>query len=162
MYYNRGFSWKFWKKWREKTVFLSEWTFFLQNMGMRTVFIREWIFLIKYGHERSSFSVKIRKKIGTLLTFLAYNISAVLTELTFFWPNMGMTGRDFSWKIKKWHGSVFLRKWTFFWQNMGMKAACFLEIWRSFDKIWAWEQRFFRSKSEKKRFLYTFLAHNIL
>ena len=74
-----------------------------------------------------------------------------MTELTFFWPNMGMTWRGVSWKILKiWHKSnVFLRGWTCCWEKYGHKSIVFLENGRFFDKIWAWEQIFFRGKSEK-------------
>ena len=84
-------------------------------MGMRTVFLENRRFLLKYGHERSSFFVKIWKKIGVLLTFLAYNSSVVLTELTFFdqiWAwQKGIFHDKF---VKKMTVSVFLREWTFF------------------------------------------------
>ena len=63
-------------------------------------------------------------------TVILKEYSIVLTELTFFLPNMGMTEGGFSWKIwKKLHESiVFLREWRFFWQNLAMKAVVFLEI----------------------------------
>ena len=60
-------------------------------------------------------------------TVILKEYSIVLTELTFFLPNMGMTEGGFSWKIwKKLHESiVFLREWRFFWQNLAMKAVVF-------------------------------------
>ena len=49
--------------------------FFGQNTGMRAGCSREnRRFLTKYGHESSNFFMKIRKKRGILLTFLAHNI----------------------------------------------------------------------------------------
>ena len=60
----------------------------------RVCFWRRDVFLTKYGQESSDFFVKNGRKKG-------YSIDVVLTELTFFLPNMGMTERGFSLKINK-------------------------------------------------------------
>ena len=132
------FNETFEKMTREHCVF-ERWTLFWQNMGVRTVRLLEnGRFLIEYGHESSILSWKFGKKRGILFTFWPI----VLTELTFFWLNMGMTGRGFSmknlkkmtweqrvfermngWLIKHGHeSSVFFRDLMFFWQNMGTRA----------------------------------------
>ena len=41
------------------------------------------------------------------------------------------------------------------------KSNVFFRELTFFDKIWAWDKRFFREKSEKKGILLTFMAHNI-
>ena len=57
--------------------------------------------LTKYGHESSDSFMKNRKKKGILLTSLAHNpYNVVLTELTFFAPNMGMAAGGFHKKMK--------------------------------------------------------------
>ena len=123
---------------------------FWQNMGIRTV-----IFPWKIGKE------------GHPIDFLDTKYSVVLTELTFL-TKYGLDNRGFSMKILRKNEmraqffermDVFLREGTFFNQNMGLRAVCFFENRRIFDKIWAWEQRFFLSKSEKKEVSYDFLAY---
>ena len=53
-----------------------------------------------------------------------------MTELTFFWSDLGMTAYGLLWNIwKNRHGSaVFLGEEMFFWQNMGMRAMFFREL----------------------------------
>jgi len=72
---------------------------------------------------------------------------------------MGLTALGFSYKTwKKWHEhSVFERTD----ENMNLRAVCCLENRRTYDKIWVWEQRFFREDSEKKAILWTFMAHQV-
>ena len=53
------------------------------------------VFLTKYGHESNDFFVKYRKK-GHPIDFFVPYYSVVMTELTFFLPNMGMTEGGFS------------------------------------------------------------------
>ena len=44
---------------------------------------------------------------------------------------------------------------------MNLRAVCSFENRRTCDKIWVWEQRFFREESEKKGILWTFMAHQV-
>ena len=78
-------------------------------------------------------------------------------RIDIFWPNMGMTAGGFSWKNWKitWEQCV-LREWTYFWQNMGIKA--FFRELTFFEKISAWEQRFFLWNIRKKRAFYSFFG----
>ena len=67
-----GFSWKFWKKWHESTVFLRELTIVWQNVGMRTLyFLEDWCFCHNMVMRAVGFSWHIGKK-GILLTFLEH------------------------------------------------------------------------------------------
>ena len=55
------------------------------------------VFLTKYGHEsRDFFREKSGEKKGHPFDFFGLYCSAVLTEVTFFLPNMGMTAEGFS------------------------------------------------------------------
>ena len=111
---------------RERCVF-RERTFCRQKMGITAVIF----------YEKS-------EKTDILLTYLAHNIFCYFDRIDFIWTKYGHGSRGFFMKkLKKRHKStVFLREWTF-WENMGMRALWFLEKWRFFYKIWAWEQSMF-------------------
>ena len=124
------------------------------------VFLTKCKLLNKIWVKSIYFSVQNRKKWLCYWFFCC----VILTELTFFGPNMGMTAGVFSFKIWKkitWeqcvfekmdnfptkygHESrVFFREWAFFWQKVGMRAVIF----------W-W-------KISKKGILFTFVSHNIV
>ena len=58
--------------------------------------------MTKYGHASIYFFMENQGKKGILLTFLAHDPNnVVLTELTFFGPNMGMAAGVFHKKLKK-------------------------------------------------------------
>ena len=116
----------FWESWR-----------FFYNMGMRTVcFSENWRFCHNTGIRAVGFSLQIGKKKENNLRF---------------WPHMVMTTGCLSWKIwkKKTWEHCFWKNVRFFWQNVGKRGA-FFRKWTFFDKMWAWEQYFFREKSEKR------------
>ena len=118
---NKGHPFDFFRPWN--SVVLTECTFFDQigawqqggvfrhNLGTRTV-TSPW----KIWKERHP------------IDFLGPKYIVVLTELTFFWSNMGLAAEGFSLKIWEkipWEHSFFFREWTFFWQNMTLRAVFF-------------------------------------
>ena len=123
---------------REHSSF-REYTFLWQNVGIRAVF----------------FSWKIGKK-DIISTFLAHNI-------VWFWENIRFLNQILACQqglfnlIKKKHEYRVFERIDIFWHNMGMRAMCFLENWRFFDKIWAWEQWFFQ-RNRKKRHTVDFVG----
>ena len=58
------------------------------------------VFLTKYVHESRDFFVKNWKK-GHPIDFFGPSYSVVLTELTFFLPNMGLTAGSFRENFEK-------------------------------------------------------------
>ena len=126
------------------------------------------VFLTKYGHESSvifrertffyriwardhqsiDFYRKIIKK-GILLSISACKI-IVLTELTFFGPNMGMTEGVFSWTIwSRWHESTVFERNGFFvkirkkWHLIDFFGPLYSLVMTEmtfFVQIWVWQQ----------------------
>ena len=64
-------------------------------------------------------------------------------------------------KKSTWEHCVFERMDVFL-TNMGMRAVCFFENIRIFDKIFSWEQWFFREKAEQKGHPSDFYDHKIV
>ena len=66
---------------------------------------------------------------------------------------MGMTVACLSWTLfeKMTWGHCMFERMEDFLTNCGQESSLFFRewTWRFFDEIWAWEQLFFREKSEK-------------
>ena len=126
---------------------MTEFTFFLPNMGMTAGGFNEKLKKMSREHcvfERMDvFSTQYGLREYYWLFWPIIKCS--FHRIDVFLPNMGMRAGGFSWKIWKnndmraqWfcengrfltkygHGRiVFFREWTFFWQNMGMRAVSF-------------------------------------
>ena len=150
------------KKWHQSTVFLSEWTFFWQNMDFTAVsFLENGRFFTKYGHENGVLCVKNRKRRASYRLFWPI-ILCSFDRIYVFWSIMGIRGFFMkSFKKMKWEHCVFER-WTFFRQNMGHESSVSTENGRLFWKNMSIKAVIFREKAENKGILLTFSTHNIL
>ena len=112
-------------------MFLWEWTFFDKIWAWeQCVFLRMDVF------DKIWVKELLFRKSRVSIDFFYPKYRVVLTELTFFRPNMGLSAVDFSWKIWEkmtWYYSFFERM-DFFLPNMGLSV--FLKNRRIFDNIW--------------------------
>ena len=125
----------------ESSVFFREWTFFHKKNWKKwlesRVLWENGRFLTKYGHENSVFfwewtffdKIWIKellfRKSRVSIDFFYPKYRVVLTELTFFRPNMGLSAVDFSWKIWEkmtWYYSFFERM-DFFFTKYGLECV---------------------------------------
>ena len=150
-------------------MFLTEWRFCMTNLNKMTwepcIFERADVFFTIWAWEQCVFQkidvfVTIRALERLVFLYKSEKKREQFTFLTTYGHDNRVSFMKNLKKRKTWE-HCFWKNVRFFWQNVGKRGA-FFRKWTFFDKMWAWEQYFFREKSEKKGILLTFLPHNIV